>query len=182
MAFTTIQCRLWCTSHDVELLGFCCLRQAIFLLLETVLSPNSHWLFSCVENTVSQWNYICSFDVTSARERRRAGRGDYRVTHLQHGDNHMSNTVCLIYSCVWIIVAFCKDGCRNGGACIAANVCACPQGFTGPSCETGRTILSSTKWLFSLIHEVTHEEKNASGSQTLALLIWKCWAKGSGEH
>uniref|UniRef100_A0A8C8YP70 Protein kinase C-binding protein NELL2 n=1 Tax=Prolemur simus TaxID=1328070 RepID=A0A8C8YP70_PROSS len=32
--------------------------------------------------------------------------------------------------------AFCKDGCRNGGACIAANVCACPQGFTGPSCET----------------------------------------------
>uniref|UniRef100_A0A670JGD1 Neural EGFL like 2 n=1 Tax=Podarcis muralis TaxID=64176 RepID=A0A670JGD1_PODMU len=32
--------------------------------------------------------------------------------------------------------AFCKDGCRNGGACIASNVCACPQGFTGPSCET----------------------------------------------
>lgn len=32
--------------------------------------------------------------------------------------------------------AFCRDGCRNGGACIAANVCACPQGFTGPSCET----------------------------------------------
>uniref|UniRef100_A0A2K6F1H2 Protein kinase C-binding protein NELL2 n=1 Tax=Propithecus coquereli TaxID=379532 RepID=A0A2K6F1H2_PROCO len=32
--------------------------------------------------------------------------------------------------------AFCKDGCRNGGACIAADVCACPQGFTGPSCET----------------------------------------------
>ncbi|XP_065413691.1 protein kinase C-binding protein NELL2 isoform X9 [Chrysemys picta bellii] len=32
--------------------------------------------------------------------------------------------------------AFCKDGCRNGGACIASNVCACPQGFTGPNCET----------------------------------------------
>nr|XP_020760737.1 protein kinase C-binding protein NELL2 [Odocoileus virginianus texanus] len=32
--------------------------------------------------------------------------------------------------------AFCQDGCRNGGACIAANVCACPQGFTGHSCET----------------------------------------------
>ncbi|XP_048356264.1 protein kinase C-binding protein NELL2 [Sphaerodactylus townsendi] len=32
--------------------------------------------------------------------------------------------------------AFCKDGCRNGGACIASNVCACPQGFTGPSCES----------------------------------------------
>ncbi|XP_066039225.1 protein kinase C-binding protein NELL2 [Chamaea fasciata] len=35
-----------------------------------------------------------------------------------------------------ICKAFCKDGCRNGGACIASNVCACPQGFTGPSCET----------------------------------------------
>uniref|UniRef100_A0A8D0CGK7 Neural EGFL like 2 n=1 Tax=Salvator merianae TaxID=96440 RepID=A0A8D0CGK7_SALMN len=35
------------------------------------------------------------------------------------------------YSCT----AFCKDGCRNGGACIASNLCACPQGFTGPSCE-----------------------------------------------
>ncbi|XP_074840172.1 protein kinase C-binding protein NELL2 isoform X1 [Carettochelys insculpta] len=32
--------------------------------------------------------------------------------------------------------AFCKNGCRNGGACIASNVCACPQGFTGPNCET----------------------------------------------
>uniref|UniRef100_A0A4X2KH45 Protein kinase C-binding protein NELL2 n=1 Tax=Vombatus ursinus TaxID=29139 RepID=A0A4X2KH45_VOMUR len=32
--------------------------------------------------------------------------------------------------------AFCKNGCRNGGTCIASNVCACPPGFTGPSCET----------------------------------------------
>ncbi|XP_068950342.1 protein kinase C-binding protein NELL2 [Petaurus breviceps papuanus] len=31
--------------------------------------------------------------------------------------------------------AFCKNGCRNGGTCIASNVCACPPGFTGPSCE-----------------------------------------------
>ncbi|XP_039199497.1 protein NEL-like isoform X4 [Crotalus tigris] len=36
-----------------------------------------------------------------------------------------------------ICKAFCKDGCRNGGVCIASNVCACPQGFTGSSCETG---------------------------------------------
>ncbi|NXT60296.1 NEL protein, partial [Chaetops frenatus] len=35
-----------------------------------------------------------------------------------------------------ICKAFCKDGCRNRGACIASNVCACPQGFTGSSCET----------------------------------------------
>uniref|UniRef100_A0A8C5MYA4 Neural EGFL like 2 n=1 Tax=Leptobrachium leishanense TaxID=445787 RepID=A0A8C5MYA4_9ANUR len=32
--------------------------------------------------------------------------------------------------------AFCKDGCRNGGTCIAPNMCACPEGFTGPKCET----------------------------------------------
>lgn len=35
-----------------------------------------------------------------------------------------------------ICKAFCKDGCRNGGSCIAPNMCACPQGFTGTSCET----------------------------------------------
>ncbi|XP_078530402.1 protein kinase C-binding protein NELL2 isoform X4 [Lissotriton helveticus] len=32
--------------------------------------------------------------------------------------------------------AFCKDGCRNGGTCVAPNVCLCSQGFTGLSCET----------------------------------------------
>ncbi|XP_059834465.1 protein kinase C-binding protein NELL2-like [Hypanus sabinus] len=32
--------------------------------------------------------------------------------------------------------AFCEDGCRNGGTCIAPKVCACPQGFTGQLCET----------------------------------------------
>ncbi|XP_034260334.1 protein kinase C-binding protein NELL2 isoform X11 [Pantherophis guttatus] len=35
-----------------------------------------------------------------------------------------------------ICKAFCKDSCRNGGICIASNVCACPQGFTGSSCES----------------------------------------------
>ncbi|XP_062913743.1 protein kinase C-binding protein NELL2-like [Mobula hypostoma] len=32
--------------------------------------------------------------------------------------------------------AFCEDGCRNGGTCVAPKVCACPQGFTGQFCET----------------------------------------------
>lgn len=69
-------------------------------------------------------------------------------------------------SCIWIISAFCKDGCRNGGACIAANVCACPQGFTGPSCETGKNIiLSSTKRTWMLMCKVTHEENSVSGSK-----------------
>lgn len=88
--------------------------------------------------------YLLSFGVTSARESRKAGHRDYGLAYLDNSDSHVSDTACLIYSCVWIIAAFCKDGCRNGGACIAANVCACPQGFTGPSCETGRTIISST--------------------------------------
>ncbi|XP_064417638.1 protein kinase C-binding protein NELL2 isoform X3 [Latimeria chalumnae] len=32
--------------------------------------------------------------------------------------------------------AFCEKGCKNGGSCIAPNICACPQGFTGSHCET----------------------------------------------
>ncbi|XP_072841987.1 protein kinase C-binding protein NELL1 isoform X4 [Pogona vitticeps] len=31
--------------------------------------------------------------------------------------------------------AFCEEGCRYGGTCIAPNKCACPSGFTGSNCE-----------------------------------------------
>ncbi|XP_062823867.1 protein kinase C-binding protein NELL1 isoform X8 [Anolis carolinensis] len=31
--------------------------------------------------------------------------------------------------------AFCEEGCRYGGSCIAPNKCACPSGFTGSHCE-----------------------------------------------
>ncbi|XP_051885506.1 protein kinase C-binding protein NELL1-like isoform X1 [Pristis pectinata] len=32
--------------------------------------------------------------------------------------------------------AFCEEGCRNGGSCVTPEVCACPPGFTGRSCQT----------------------------------------------
>ncbi|XP_070813650.1 protein kinase C-binding protein NELL1 [Pituophis catenifer annectens] len=31
--------------------------------------------------------------------------------------------------------AFCEEGCRYGGTCVAPNTCACPSGFTGSHCE-----------------------------------------------
>ncbi|XP_077178141.1 protein kinase C-binding protein NELL1 isoform X4 [Paroedura picta] len=31
--------------------------------------------------------------------------------------------------------AFCEEGCRYGGTCVAPNKCACPSGFTGSHCE-----------------------------------------------
>ncbi|XP_055505149.1 protein kinase C-binding protein NELL1-like [Leucoraja erinacea] len=32
--------------------------------------------------------------------------------------------------------AFCEGGCRNGGTCVAPEVCVCPPGFTGSTCQT----------------------------------------------
>ncbi|XP_060131185.1 protein kinase C-binding protein NELL1 isoform X2 [Zootoca vivipara] len=34
-----------------------------------------------------------------------------------------------------ICQAFCEEGCRYGGTCVAPNKCACPSGFTGNHCE-----------------------------------------------
>ncbi|KAM4617488.1 protein kinase C-binding protein NELL1 isoform 3-T3 [Discoglossus pictus] len=31
--------------------------------------------------------------------------------------------------------AFCEEGCRYGGTCVAPNKCLCPSGFTGSHCE-----------------------------------------------
>ncbi|XP_072322794.1 protein kinase C-binding protein NELL1-like isoform X5 [Scyliorhinus torazame] len=31
--------------------------------------------------------------------------------------------------------AFCEGGCRNGGSCVAPQMCSCPPGFTGNGCQ-----------------------------------------------
>lgn len=36
-----------------------------------------------------------------------------------------------------LATAFCEEGCRYGGTCVAPNQCACPSGFTGSHCEKG---------------------------------------------
>ncbi|XP_072322792.1 protein kinase C-binding protein NELL1-like isoform X3 [Scyliorhinus torazame] len=35
------------------------------------------------------------------------------------------------YSCT----TFCEGGCRNGGSCVAPQMCSCPPGFTGNGCQ-----------------------------------------------
>ncbi|XP_053122615.1 protein kinase C-binding protein NELL1 isoform X6 [Hemicordylus capensis] len=60
-----------------------------------------------------------------------------------------ANTVCVnlpgSYRCDCVLgyiriddfscTAFCEEGCRYGGTCVAPNKCACPSGFTGSHCE-----------------------------------------------
>lgn len=45
--------------------------------------------------------------------------------------------------------AFCEEGCRYGGTCVAPNKCACPSGFTGSHCEKGNIsdFLTDLFWL-----------------------------------
>ncbi|OXB53624.1 hypothetical protein ASZ78_005215, partial [Callipepla squamata] len=95
-------------------------------------------------NTVGGHNCVCKLGYT--------GNGTVCKEHdecVTNQHNCDENALCFNtvggHNCVCklgytgngtVCKAFCKDGCRNGGACIASNVCACPQGFTGPSCET----------------------------------------------
>lgn len=137
-----IQTAAHLTQHEVTVLIW--FRQAIALLLKNRYCYQTQYELgnmACVQKSVSWWNANLLHPLLSCLEGRHR---DYSAAFLQHGEQCVPDTICLIYSCVRIIVAFCKDGCRNGGACIAANVCACPQGFTGPSCETGRTVISPT--------------------------------------
>ncbi|OXB57369.1 hypothetical protein ASZ78_016486 [Callipepla squamata] len=35
-----------------------------------------------------------------------------------------------------VFTAHCKPPCKNGGTCLARNLCTCPYGFVGPRCDT----------------------------------------------
>lgn len=53
---------------------------------------------------------------------------------------------------VWLVFIFfgsdlpavCRQPCINGGTCLRPNRCACPPGWTGDQCQTGRSPQSAT--------------------------------------
>lgn len=49
--------------------------------------------------------------------------------------------------------AFCDDGCRNGGSCVAPNTCLCSSGFTGDHCDTD---VDECSQALSLCHSHSH--------------------------
>lgn len=40
--------------------------------------------------------------------------------------------------------------CQNGGTCVAPNVCRCPPGYGGYSCQTRKTIFSNAVNIFKI--------------------------------
>ena len=43
-------------------------------------------------------------------------------------------------NCVYYIVAYCSQGCYNGGVCTSPYTCTCMTGWTGADCKIGLCI------------------------------------------
>lgn len=57
-------------------------------------------------------------------------------SHCPTNRDFKKNEVLPTYS--FCLAAFCEEGCRYGGTCVAPNKCLCPSGFTGSHCEKGK--------------------------------------------
>ena len=49
-------------------------------------------------------------------------------------------TVIIIRIIVFYIVAYCSQGCYNGGVCTSPYTCTCMTGWTGADCKIGLCI------------------------------------------
>lgn len=45
--------------------------------------------------------------------------------------------ICIHLTIVFHIVAYCSQGCYNGGNCTSPYVCTCSTGWTGGDCKIG---------------------------------------------
>lgn len=60
-----------------------------------------------------------------------------------HKESFASTSVRYLNKVFVSTTAFCEEGCRYGGTCVAPNKCICPSGFTGSHCEKGKVTHSA---------------------------------------
>uniref|UniRef100_A0A672MAY3 EGF-like domain-containing protein n=1 Tax=Sinocyclocheilus grahami TaxID=75366 RepID=A0A672MAY3_SINGR len=46
-----------------------------------------------------------------------------------------TETVCLPYFSIYLLLSLCNLPCKNRGQCMRNNVCSCPEGYTGKRCQ-----------------------------------------------
>lgn len=70
--------------------------------------------------------------------------------------------------------AVCRPDCKNQGKCVKPNVCECPAGYSGPTCEGGN--LNSYSHLFKMLAHTHNDQKILMSLFVLFTTLWRCVA------